>query len=76
MGFKPTRQGLDAGYHLWSRKVNGMGLSNMSHIFAYGAPTHDFIVYPFTTHSIRIVAKTFPEAVAAYVAALLRGDTQ
>lgn len=70
MGFRPgnsSNVGLD--YELWSR-------GGTAHLFAYGAPTHDFIVYPFNNHSVRIVAKTFPEAIAAYVAALLRGDTQ
>lgn len=69
MGFNTSPHEALLDYELWSRK-------GQSHFFAYGAPTHDFIVYPHDTHSVRIVTKTFPEAIAAYVAALLRGDTQ
>jgi hypothetical protein len=69
VGFNASPHEARLDYELWSRK-------GRSHLFAYGAPTHDFIVYPNHNHSVRIVAKTFPEAIAAYVAALLRGDTQ
>jgi len=74
MGFRSWDQSRHPSYEGWSRDCRG----DRSHVLAYGAPTHDFIVYPhntFNAHSVRIVTKTFPEAIAAYVAALLRGDT-
>ena len=67
MGFEPTEQnGGGWTYELWSRE-------GRAHFFAYGDPTNDFIVYPRDTHTWRLKAQTFEEAIAAYAANLLTG---